>query len=109
MIKCNNCQIAFSKAKQIEIPDHTGHIDLIIEVCPMCNSNNIEPCKELINIVFEQSDIRHLERMKDLYIKVCLEQKQATKDLDLIRHYSALIQYAEDFHERVLIYSKYAI
>lgn len=110
MIKCNNCQVLFTKAKQFDVPDHTGHTDLIIEVCPMCHSNNIEPCKQsLINLVFEQSDIRHLERMKDLFIKVCTEQKQATKDLDLIRHYSAMIQYAEDFHRRVITFEKYAI
>lgn len=134
MNKCLNCGVIFQKPKQIEVPDHTGHIDLIIDVCPMCNSNNIQPyipahaptpvppkitsslktkignvfkVVQSVNTLLDAADIRHLERMKDLYIKTCSEQKQATSDIDLIRHYSALIQYAEDFHQKIIIYSKH--
>lgn len=107
MNKCLNCGVIFQKPKKLEVPDYTGHIDLIIDVCPMCNSNNIQPTTSATNISLDAADIRHLERMKDLYIKTCSEQKQATTDIELIRHYSALIQYAEDFHEKIIIYSKH--
>ena len=130
MNKCLTCGAIFKNPLQKELPDHTGHVDLIIEVCPTCQSNNIQPyilfnvpptdkdvlttktgnnlkLVKAVTIPLDKADVRHLERMKDLYIKTCSEQKQATTDIDLIRHYSALIQYAEDFHGKIIIYSKY--
>ena len=113
MIQCNNCNYIFITPIKKEIPDHTGHIDIIIDVCPLCDSNNIHghvgnfTYEKSANIPLDQADVRHLERMKALYIKTCSQQKQATTDIDLIRHYSALIQYAEDFHEKIINYIKY--
>lgn len=113
MIQCNNCNYIFITPIKKEIPDHTGHIDIIIDVCPLCDSNNIHPYVNSSyfsyskDFILDGGDIRHLERMKDLFIKTCSDQKQATSDIELKRHYSALIQYAEDFHQKIINYIKY--
>ena len=113
MIQCNNCNYIFITPIKKEIPDHTGHIDIIIDVCPLCDSNNIHPYVNSSyfsyskDFILDGGDIRHLERMKDLFIKTCSDQKQATSDIELKRHYSALIQYAEDFHQKIINHIKY--
>lgn len=71
---CNNCHTKFGKAKEQEIVDHTGHIDLIIDVCPLCGSNAISSNTPTDKYLKELQRIEHLnevvEEMNRLNFKI---------------------------------------
>jgi len=98
---CLDCNCQFEICGQKEIPDHTGHDGIFIDVCPVCISNHIQPTEGLYLPVLDAEDIRGIERMAEVYKNKCLDQKTHTTDLTLLQHYTALIDQCNQVLKKV--------
>jgi hypothetical protein len=92
---CLDCFTRFEAPAQREIPDHTGFTGLIIEVCPNCISNSIEPAENYTLAAFDKSDIIQLKMMINYFIDGCMKNKSLISDPILHDHYRALIANAK--------------
>lgn len=98
---CLDCQTIFDKPTKHQVPDHTGHEGVFIDVCPQCISNHIQQATGLYLPVLDQEDLKGIERMCEVYVKKCIDNKINTTDSTLLHHYTALIDQATDLITKI--------
>jgi len=92
---CLDCFNRFEAPAQREMPDLTGFTGLIIEVCPNCISDCIEPADNYTLAAFDKSDVIQLKMMINYFIDGCMKNKSLVTDPILHDHYRALISNAQ--------------
>ena len=92
---CLDCFTRFEAPAQREMPDLTGFTGLIIEVCPNCISDAIEPAENYTLAAFDKADIIQLKMMINYFIDGCMKNKSLISDPILHDHYRALISNAQ--------------
>jgi hypothetical protein len=105
---CLDCLTRFEAPEKVEMPDHNGFTGIIINVCPVCISSNIQELQGLYTPIFDSEDVTGIERMANHYLQRCIENKFLTTDPTLLQHYTALIQQAniivkkiKDAHQKI--------
>ena len=88
---CLDCHCQFEITRKHEVEDYTGFAGIIIDVCPVCISNNIVETTGLYLPILDQEDTNHIERISSYFKTLCLNQKFLVKDTLLMEHYTALI------------------
>lgn len=94
---CLDCYATFDVAAKKEVPDASGFDGILIDVCPVCISNHIEPAESKRILVLDATDYKHLANMANFYIDACKNNLLSTNDADLASHYRALIMQSEHF------------
>jgi hypothetical protein len=105
---CLDCLTRFEAPEKVEMPDHNGFTGIIINVCPVCISSNIQNLQGLYTPIFDAEDVTGIERMANFYLTRCTENKFLSSDPTLLQHYTALILQAhyivkkiKDAHQKV--------
>lgn len=93
---CLDCYSTFDVSKAREITDHTGQVDTIIDVCPVCMSNHIEPAEGKQIIILDQADMQHLKLVTQYFINGCKQNKSLCHEPVLHEYYRALILNTEN-------------
>lgn len=93
---CLDCYSTFDVSKIREIVDHTGQVDIIIDVCPNCISNHIEEAKGKNLIILDPADMQHLKMVFQYFINGCKQNKSLCKEPVLHEYYRALILNTEN-------------
>ncbi len=93
---CLDCITIFNVAMKREIADHTGQVDTIIDVCPVCMSNHIEPAEGNQIIILDRADMLHLKMVAQYFINGCKQNKSLCGDAVLHEYYRALILNTEN-------------
>lgn len=99
---CLDCFQMFEQPAPHYIQQHNIEVDLIINVCPHCMSNHIEPIKGKTMILLDAAEHRHLLMVAQYFINGCRENlircSEMRTNLDaktLHQHYQSLIQITE--------------
>lgn len=93
---CLDCICLFDNAKPKELLDHTGQVDIIIDVCPKCMSNHIEPAEGKQIIILDHADMQHLKMVTQYFINGCKQNKSLCHEPVLHEYYRALILNTEN-------------
>jgi hypothetical protein len=88
---CNDCNCQFEITRKHEISDHTGFAGIIIDVCPVCISNDIQETVNLFLPILNSEDFNALQKMASVYYTKCIDAKMMSTDITLLQHYTALI------------------
>lgn len=91
---CLDCLTRFEAPAEKDMADHTGFIDIIIEVCPVCISSHIGQAESYELLLLDAPDKKQLKMMLDLFLETCKRNLTNTSDIVLIQHYQALMQNA---------------
>ena len=92
---CLDCHQIFEKAEKKQFPDHTGQIDLIIDVCPACISTHIIHTSDKYLLIMDQVEYKHL-LLADQYFKNGVKENLLkTNDPTIAEYYRGLLMLSD--------------
>lgn len=92
---CLDCLTIFKQAQKKELPDQTGQIDLIIDVCPQCISEHIEPAEGKYVLVIDEVEYKHLSYSDGYFQSRVKENLLNTNDPVIAEYYRGLLMLSD--------------